>query len=65
MPLALICCFTLKMKLQGLWLGFVIACIILDTGFQMIIMCPSWKKISDKMKAELDKGKTETLTPER
>jgi hypothetical protein len=58
MPLALVFCFSVGMQLQGLWLGFVIACIILDTGFQMIIMCPSWYKISAKMKAEIEKGRT-------
>jgi MATE family multidrug resistance protein len=49
MPLALLLAFKADMGLAGLWLGFSIACIILDVGFAMIISCPNWEKISRKM----------------
>jgi len=48
MPLALVLCFTAKMGIQGLWLGFSIACIVLDIGFAFIIIVPNWQEISDK-----------------
>ena len=41
----------------GLWLGFSIACIVLDLGFLMIIECPSWSKISQKIQKQIDKEK--------
>lgn len=47
MPLALVLAFTAKMGIVGLWLGYSIACIILDIGFAFIIMCPNWTKIGD------------------
>ena len=47
MPLALVLAFNSKMGITGLWLGFSIACIILDIGFGMIISCPNWYKIAD------------------
>jgi multidrug resistance protein, MATE family len=50
MPLALVLAFNARMGIQGLWLGFSIACIILDLGFVMIISCPDWGKIAAKMK---------------
>ena len=42
MPLALVLAFYARMGITGLWLGFSIACIILDAGFAMIISCPNW-----------------------
>lgn len=45
MPLALVLAFTAKMGIVGLWLGYSIACIILDIGFAFIIICPNWQKI--------------------
>ena len=42
MPLALVLCFKHEMGISGLWLGFTIACVVLDIGFAMIISCPDW-----------------------
>ena len=56
MPLALILCFTNKMGIAGLWLGFSIACVILDIGFAMIISCPNWAEISKKIRAGMKDG---------
>ena len=53
MPLALVFAFTMKMGIMGLWLGFTIACVILDIGFAMIISCPDWYKIADDVRAQL------------
>jgi len=50
MPLALCLAFTMNMKVKGLWIGYSIACIILDLGFAAIISCPSWEKIAVKMR---------------
>jgi hypothetical protein len=63
MPLALVLAFNAKMGISGLWLGFSIACVILDVGFLMIISCPDWSKIATQMKASIDAGKT-CKTPE-
>lgn len=49
LPLALWLAFTKEKGVYGLWLGFSIACIILDCGFMCIIECPDWRKISDKI----------------
>lgn len=49
LPLALWLAFSKDMGVYGLWLGFSIACIILDTGFMMIIECPNWSKIAAKI----------------
>jgi MATE family multidrug resistance protein len=46
MPLALCLAFNAEMGISGLWLGFSIACVILDVGFCMIISCPDWSKIA-------------------
>jgi hypothetical protein len=58
MPLALVLTFNHNMGIAGLWLGFSIACIILDVGFCMIISCKEWKKVTpDKAvdtKSDLD-----------
>lgn len=63
MPLALVLCFKAKMGIAGLWLGFSIACIVLDIGFAMIISCPNWNEISKKVRAGLQDG-TVPMTPE-
>lgn len=64
-PLALCICFNGKMGIAGLWLGMTIACIILDVGFAMIISCPNWKLIADKMRKTLEDGVIMTpMTPE-
>jgi MATE family multidrug resistance protein len=63
MPFALVLAFSFKMDLAGLWLGFAIACIILDAGFAMIISCPNWSAIASKMRAQLEAGKA-MQTPE-
>lgn len=64
MPVALTLCFKQEMGIAGLWLGFTIACIILDIGFAMIISCPNWQKISDKARMQIkDKGDL-SRTPE-
>jgi len=55
-PLALCLCFNGKMGIAGLWLGMTIACIILDVGFAMIISCPNWEKIANKMRLTLEAG---------
>jgi MATE family multidrug resistance protein len=64
MPLALLLAFTAKMDIAGLWLGFAIACIILDVGFAMIISCPNWTLIANKMRAAIEAGK-DIATPEQ
>jgi Na+-driven multidrug efflux pump len=56
MPLALVLAFTAEMGIVGLWLGFSIACIILDIGFALIISCPNWSKIGDEMRKKLEEG---------
>ena len=63
MPLALVLAFTAEMGIVGLWLGFSIACIILDIGFAFIIMCPNWSNIGDKMRERLDGGREQPSTP--
>ena len=42
------------MGVYGLWLGFSIACIILDAGFLLIIECPNWQKLSEDMQSTID-----------
>ena len=49
LPCALWLGFHKQLGVFGLWLGFSIACIVLDLGFLMIIECPSWTKISQKV----------------
>ena len=41
--------------MYGLWLGFSIACIILDIGFCCIIECPDWARIAREMQKKIDK----------
>ena len=57
MPFALLLAFNAKMDIAGLWLGFAIACIILDVGFALIIGCPNWTDIANKMRAAIEAGK--------
>lgn len=49
LPFALWLAFERQMGVQGLWLGFGIACIILDAGFACIIECPNWSRIAQEM----------------
>lgn len=63
MPLALVLCFKAEMGIAGLWLGFSIACIILDIGFALIISCPDWHEISRKARAGIAQGNV-MMTPE-
>ena len=57
LPLALYLAFTKDMGVYGLWLGFSIACIILDCGFLFIIECPNWSRIASEMQVKIDKEK--------
>ena len=63
MPLALVLAFNAELGITGLWLGFSIACVILDVGFCMIISCPDWSKIATQMRTNIEAGKT-CRTPE-
>jgi len=63
MPLALVLAFTAKMGIVGLWLGYSIACIILDIGFAFIIMCPNWSNIGTQMRKRLEDGRESISTP--
>jgi len=47
MPIALHFAFKKALYIKGLWIGFSIACVILDIGFAVIISYPSWEKISN------------------
>lgn len=49
LPLALTFAFKHEMGVYGLWLGFAIACILLDIGLFFICECPNWSKIARKM----------------
>ena len=62
MPIALWLGFHKKLGVFGLWLGFSIACIVLDLGFLMIIECPSWSKISQEVQKKIDKEKLQKIT---
>ena len=64
MPLALVLCFKKEMGIAGLWLGFTIACVILDIGFAMIISCPNWQKISEQARAQIKEKGDLSRTPE-
>lgn len=50
------------MGVYGLWLGFSVACVILDIGFCCIIECPNWQKISNDIQAKIDKDKAKKIT---
>ena len=54
MPLALVLAFNHNMGIAGLWLGFSIACVILDVGFAMIISCKEWKKVTPEKETKSD-----------
>ena len=64
MPLALMFCFKKDMGIAGLWLGFTIACVILDIGFAMIISCPNWQKISEAARNSIKEKGQMGMTPE-
>ena len=49
LPLALWLAFGKGKGVYGLWLGFSIACIVLDFGFLCIIECPNWGRIAQEM----------------
>ena len=49
LPFALTLAFKYEMGVYGLWLGFGIACIVLDIGLEAIIECPDWHKIARQM----------------
>ena len=51
---ALMFAFKRDLGVYGLWLGFSIACIILDIGFACIIECPDWYRISKEMQKNID-----------
>lgn len=53
MPLALTFAFKVGMGVKGLWLGFSIACIILDLGFWVIIAYPNWQKIAVNLRKRI------------
>lgn len=63
MPLALVLAFTAKMGIVGLWLGYSIACIILDIGFAFIITCPDWTRIGEQMRLRLEEGREVPASP--
>ena len=46
LTLALVLAFKFDMGVYGMWLGFTVACVILDIGFLFIIECPDWYKIA-------------------
>lgn len=54
MPLSLVLAFKLKMGLKGLWLGYSISTIILDTGFGIIIAYPNWNNIAIKLRKSME-----------
>ena len=60
-PLALHLAFSKELGVYGLWLGFSIACIILDLGFLFIIECPDWNRIAQEMQNKIDKEKLSTI----
>ena len=49
LPLALSLAFTHEMGVYGLWLGFSVACIVLDIGLAVIIECCDWEKVAKDM----------------
>jgi hypothetical protein len=44
--------FDKRLGITGLWLGYSIACVILDLGFAFIILYPNWQKIADNIAKE-------------
>lgn len=52
--------FTKEMGIAGLWFGYSIACIILDLGFAVIILCPNWDKIAMKIQKEMEENKSKS-----
>jgi hypothetical protein len=54
MPLALWLAFSRNLGVKGLWLGYSICCVILDIGFGVIIIWPSWEKIAIIMRQNME-----------
>lgn len=54
LTLALCFAFNREMGVYGLWLGFVIAVIVLDIGLLAICECPDWGKIAAEMQKDID-----------
>jgi MATE family multidrug resistance protein len=54
--LTLALCFAFKrgMGVYGLWLGFAIACIILDIGLLVICECANWSDIARDIQKNID-----------
>ena len=61
LPLALWLAFNNEMGLSGLWLGFLIACLLIDIGLLIMIECADWQKISAKMETQIDKQKIKKI----
>lgn len=59
---ALCLAFRRDMGVYGLWLGFSIACVILDLGFVVIIEYPDWYKISKDMQKTIDLEKLHNMS---
>ena len=59
MPLALYLCFKVNMGIAGLWLGFTIACCVLNAGFFVIIYQPDWQQIADTMREHIEQEELE------
>ena len=47
--MALCLAFKREMGVKGLWLGFSVACIVLDVGLTLIIECADWAKVAKDM----------------
>lgn len=47
--------FNKRLGIKGLWLGYTIACVILDLGFAVIILKPNWNKIAENLKKAVEK----------
>jgi len=62
LPLALWFAFSKSKGVCGLWLGFAIACVVLDMGYLCIIECPDWRKISERMQQKIDKERMSKVT---
>ena len=62
LPAALWLAFGRDKGVFGLWLGFSIACVILDLGFLVIIECPNWHNLSVKIQEQIDQEKTKKIT---
>jgi len=59
---ALMLAFRRDLGVFGLWLGFSIACVILDAGFCVIIEYPDWYAISKRMQETIDMEKIQHMS---